>query len=537
MRSAWLLLTAAGLVVGWPSAAADSPEIGSVEQHSEGACSPPIINNQGHVSISCPGVAPEALRYLENSLTEQLSRLDERLSHLEESDRTIRNLNELSDNLRKQADDWAQRYRELSTRQAESQNDSEQAKQAHELIQQGEFAKAEEILEALATKEEDDVVRAAATQYDLGTLAMLRFDPPGALPHYEKAFRYQPDNLTYTITYARAAYGERHYLDAEKAINQALDAEKISGNRGPPDRRFAIAATLLMLGEAHMGMSRSAAAEKVFSQATQICRELATSDPASDTYRQLLANAQLDSGLLYFDAGRSKEAETALSDALVSERDLAKRSYPGAKVQLVTILNDLAMVYGQTNDNTKGENLAKEALQLSSELSSTNLMVSRQFVSTTEINLGGLYINMLRFEEAENIYKDALKIRKDLASHAPGAFRPDVAKILVDLSIVYELTNKFTDAEKALNDAIEIYRDEAQRNPDSFGGALADALIRIASLRKKNGQLKEEKEALTEAKNIVEPLMINNPSIYSGIIAKITDDILENQKLSSELKP
>src|SRR5271156_3505865 len=129
MRSAWLLLTAAGLVVGWPSAAADSPEIGSVEQHSEGACSPPIINNQGHVSISCPGVAPEALRYLENNLTEQFSRLDERLSHLEESDRTIRNLNELSDNLRKQADDWAQQYRELSTRLAESQNDSEQAKQ------------------------------------------------------------------------------------------------------------------------------------------------------------------------------------------------------------------------------------------------------------------------------------------------------------------------------------------------------------------------------------------------------------------------
>ena len=190
MRSAWLL-TAAGLVVGWlnTSAAADSPQIGSVEQHSEGAYSSPIFNNQGQVSISCSGVDPEALRYLESYLTGQFSRVDEQLSHLENSDRTIRNLNDLNDNLRKQADDWAQRYRELSARLAESPDDSEQAKQAHELIKQGEFAKAEVILEALANKEEDNVARAAATQFDLGDLAILRFDPASALPHYEKAFR------------------------------------------------------------------------------------------------------------------------------------------------------------------------------------------------------------------------------------------------------------------------------------------------------------------------------------------------------------
>ena len=275
MWSAWLL-TVTGLVVGWPNAAAaGASQIGSVEQHSEGACSPPIINNQGQVSISCAGVAPEALRYLESNLTEQFRRLDERLSHLEESDRTIRNLNELSDNLRKQADDWAQRYRELSARLAQSPDDNEQAKQAHELIQQGEFAKAEAILEALASKEERDVARAAATQYDLGDVAMLRFDPPGALPHYEKAFRYQPDNLTFTIRYAMVAFGERHYADAEKAINLALDAEKLSGNRGPTDRRPAIAATLLMLGEVHLNTSRPAAAEKAFSQAIEIGRDLA----------------------------------------------------------------------------------------------------------------------------------------------------------------------------------------------------------------------------------------------------------------------
>jgi hypothetical protein len=65
----------------------------------------------------------------------------------------------------------------LSARLAESRDHSDQAKQAHELIQQGEFDKAETILQGLATKEEDDVARAAATQYDLGDMAR-RHPPP-----------------------------------------------------------------------------------------------------------------------------------------------------------------------------------------------------------------------------------------------------------------------------------------------------------------------------------------------------------------------
>jgi tetratricopeptide (TPR) repeat protein len=193
------LLVAAGLVAGSPNlrAAAPPPQIGSIEQYSGGPCSPPIVHNEGQVSISCSGVNEKALRYLESQLSEQFRRLSEQLRGLDESGRTIRNLNDLNDNLRRQADEWAKLYTELSARLSKAEDNSEQAKRAHELIQQGEFAKAEAILQALATKEEDDVERAAATQHDLGDVAMLRFDPGDALPHYEKAFRYRPDNPLY----------------------------------------------------------------------------------------------------------------------------------------------------------------------------------------------------------------------------------------------------------------------------------------------------------------------------------------------------
>src|SRR6266436_981230 len=219
--AAWFL-AASGLVLGWPNAA--SPQTSRIEQHSQGACSPPIVNNQGQVSISCPGVAPEALHYLETQLSEQFGRLGEQLRSFDDSARTIRNLNDLNENLRQQADDWARRYREFSESLAESRDDSAQAKEARELIQKGEFAKAEAILQKLANRAEDDVARAAAYQYDLGDVAMLRFDPAGALPHYEKAFRYRPDDPRYADGYAEAANRERRYAKAEKGWDAALQS-------------------------------------------------------------------------------------------------------------------------------------------------------------------------------------------------------------------------------------------------------------------------------------------------------------------------
>ena len=266
-----------GLTLGSPglSIAGAPPQTGSIQQHSEGACSPPIVNNEGHISISCPGVAPEALHYLENQLSEQFGRLNEKLRSLNDTQRTIRNLHDLVDNLHKQADDWAQRYHDLSARLAESGNDSEQAKQAHDLIQRGEFAKAEALLQAMAAKEEGDVTRAAATQYDLGDLAMLRFDARSALPqHYEKAFRYRSDNPRYADGYARAAYTERNYAEAERGWTAALQISRALAAHDPGAYRPDVATTLNNLGNLYSDTGRLADADKAYSEALTIRRDL-----------------------------------------------------------------------------------------------------------------------------------------------------------------------------------------------------------------------------------------------------------------------
>jgi tetratricopeptide (TPR) repeat protein len=249
---AYFLTGALCAATAGPDAWADTraAQIGSIEQRSEGPCSPPIINNEGHVSISCQAVDGNALKYLEDKLSEQFRQLSDQLRGLNDSSRTIRNLNDLNDALRQQADDWSRRYRELSERLAQTEGNSARAKRANELIETGEFAEAETILESLSAEAEKEIDRAAATQYDLGHIAMLRFDPARALPHYDKAFRYRPDEPNYAAGYAEAAFAEGNFPEAEKGWKASLEAERtrISRDADPDLARSNIAAALNNLG-------------------------------------------------------------------------------------------------------------------------------------------------------------------------------------------------------------------------------------------------------------------------------------------------
>jgi tetratricopeptide (TPR) repeat protein len=271
-----LLLALTGFTAFLGSSMGAFPQTSSIEQRSEGACSPPIVNNEGHISISCQGVSPEALHFLENQLSEQFGRLNEQLRGLNDAQRTISNLNDLVDNLHKQADGWAQRYHELSARLAENGDSSEQAKQAHELIQKGEFAEAEAILENLATKQEGDVARAAATQFNLGDLAMLRFDPPAALPRYERAYRLETNNYTYALRYGATASNNRDYADAEDALRQALKAT----DGFPENTTHGVnnAVVFDLLSNVYINTNRLSLAEDAVSKVSLNCKSLSKTD-------------------------------------------------------------------------------------------------------------------------------------------------------------------------------------------------------------------------------------------------------------------
>ena len=460
-----------GALLTWSACASADTRI---EKRSESPCSPPIVNNAGQVSIKCPGFDKEALLYLENQLSQQFRLLNEKLHSIDDSSRTVRNQNDLIDILRKQAHDWEQRYSELSARLADSPDDSEKATQAHALIRQGEFDKAEAILQELATKQEAQVARAAATQYDLGDLAMLRFAPTAALLHYDKAFRYEPDNPLYADGYATAAYGERNYAEAEKGWTTALQRQRDLAAHDPDAYRPDLAMTLNTLGILYRETGRLADAEKADTEALSIFRDLAAQN--SGAYRPDLAMTLNTLGILYRETGRLADAEQADTEAVLIFCDLAAHN-PGAyRPDIATALNTLGSLYDATGRLADAEQADTETLSIFRDLAAHSPGAYRPKVATTLNTLGSLYRNTGRLADAEKADTEALSIGRDLAAHDLGAYRPDLAMTLNTLGILYSETGRFADAEKADTEALSIFRDLAAHDPDAYRTKLAEVL-------------------------------------------------------------
>jgi tetratricopeptide (TPR) repeat protein len=531
MRAVWLLALSA-VLLGLPHSA--SAQTSRIEQHSEGACSPPITNNQGHITIDCPGVAPEALRYLENQLSDQFQRVSERLRSLDDSARTIRNLNDLNETLRQQADDWARRYRELSARLAESRDDSVQAEQAHALIQRGEFAKAEAILQALADKQEDDVARAAATQYDLGDIAMLRFDPVTALPHYEKAFRYRPDNPRYADGYAEAAFFNLQLPEAEKGWAAALQLYRdLAGH--DPSALPALGKTLNKLGILYMGTGRPAKADETISEAVTIYRDLAARDPGS--YQPDLALAIANLGNTYLTTGRPTDADKAFSEALTIYRDLAARNPGSHQLQLAATLNLFGNLEVNTGRLADAEKVITEAVTIERDLAARGSDDNRFALAITLDNLGNLYSTAGRLADADKAYSEALTIYRDLAVHGLRAYQAGLAATLSTLGNVYAITGRLADADKAYNEAVTIYRDLAVHAVGTYQAGLAATLSALGNVHATTGRLADAEKAYSEALTIYRDLEASNPA-YASNIASLTRALAELRgKLSSSSPP
>jgi tetratricopeptide (TPR) repeat protein len=542
------LLAMASFTLGWSGVSIGaSPQAASIEQNSQGACSSPIINNNGHISISCPGVAPEALHYLETQLSEQLGGLykelhnvSSKLPDLNDSQQTITNLNHLNAILREQADDWAHKYRDLSQRLAESGNDSEQAKHAHDLIKRGEFAKAEAILEGLANKEEADVIRAAATQYDLGELAMIRFDARSALPHYEKAFRYTPDNPRYANGYARAADTERNYAEAERGWIAALQLNRELSAHDPGTYRPDVADTLNKLAMLYSDTGRLADADKAHSEALTIYRELAAHDPG--TYQPYVADTLNKLAMLYSDtgrlagrlAGRLDDADKAYSEALTIFRDLAAHD-PGVYRPIVAAtLNNLGNLYRHTGRLDDADKAYSEALTIFRDLAAHDPGVYRPDVATALTSLGVLYWNTGHLADADKAYSEALTIYRDLAAHNPGVYQPYVAVTLNLFGMLYHWnTGRLADADKAHSEALTIYRDLAAHDPGAYQPYVADTLTSLGVVYWNTGRLADAEKALREALTIDRDLASSNPT-YASAIAFLTNLLSE---LRAKLSP
>ena len=111
----------------------------------------------------------------------------------------------------------------------------------------------------------------------------------------------------------------------------------------------------------------------------------------------------------------------------------------------------------------------KQALEIRQRLAKDNPKAYEPDVAGTLNNLALLYSDTQRFTEAEDMYKQALEIYQRLAKDNPKAYEPYVAGTLFNLGALYYVEmNKQGEGKIMFQKALEYYRRLAINTPTAY---------------------------------------------------------------------
>src|SRR5439155_604447 len=421
-----------------------------IVQETGGWCSPAIANVTGKVTVNCVGVDPRALQRLNAELN-----------------RT--NL-KLADKIRK-ANQWTTRYKEVEEQLSKTSDDRGLSRKAEEYLHAGELEKAGSVLDEVLSKEEPGVDRAAIDHYSRGQLFELQFRPLDALPHFEKAYQYRPEEAQFGLRYATALADEKDFKRAEPVFLATLARVRELAKTSPAANQPYVAGTLNNLADLYSETQRLKEAEAGYLEALGIRRELAKANPAAYQFDVAMTLNSLAS--LYRDTQRANEGEAAYLEALDIYRQLAKSNPATYEPFVAGTLNNLAILYNHTQRVKEGEAAYVEARDIFRQLTKTNPAAYQPDLALTLNNLGNLYRNTQRLKEAETAFLEALGIRRELAKANPAAYQPYVANTLNNLALLYTITRRLKEAQMAYQEALDIYRPLADENPAAYKTYLA----------------------------------------------------------------
>ena len=131
------------------------------------------------------------------------------------------------------------------------------------------------ILDKILAPDENRVDQAARNHFNRASAYELKFELAEAIPHYEKAYRYGPNEFMYASYYALLLLNQHQYGVAEVVWNNALRLAR--------DRAFLpdVATTLNNRGLLFWYTKRLKEAESDYTEALGIQRQLATENPAA----------------------------------------------------------------------------------------------------------------------------------------------------------------------------------------------------------------------------------------------------------------
>ena len=181
-------------------------------------------------------------------------------------------------------------------------------------------------------------------------------------------------------------------------------------------------------------------------------------------------------------------AEEVLGRALLRLHTLARTDPNAYQPKVAATLNNLAILYSDTQRPKEAEDACKAALDIYGALDKTNPNAYQPDVAETLNNLAFLYWHTQRLKEAESSFKESVDIFRVLAKANPNAYQPDVAEKLYNLATFYKDVQRLNEAEDAYREALEIYRDLAKANPSIYQPKVERTLKALSSLADKAEQ-------------------------------------------------
>jgi len=159
----------------------------------------------------------------------------------------------------------------------------------------------------------------------------------------------------------------------------------------------------------------------------------------------LRAELLIDEALNLRKHGEYSKAESNLNKAL----KIYEENFVSNKLEIATVLNNIALVKIYAGNLEMAETLLKKVLTIrKKELGTNNCLIANSLN-----NLGSVYGRLGRYSEAEPLFLRALEIRQNNLEE----FDYKIAESLNNLAAVYHVQKKYAEAEKIFKQVLNIF--------------------------------------------------------------------------------
>jgi tetratricopeptide (TPR) repeat protein len=520
-----------------------APAQATIPQFSGKWCDPVTSNVTGKITINCIGIDPRALDVLSTELDRTNAQADERV---------------------RQANEWAEKYKQLEKRLEDAGETSELSRQAQDFLRKGQFAQAGAVLDRIIAQEQKTLDRLAADHYNRAMVYQLQFDHASAIPHLEKAHRFSPDSWRYGADYAIALAQENRF-DEEKAVYLDFYGEGKKTTTKMKSEDVPYGALMAASGARFFVQRRQfEPAEKLFKLALEGLKGLIVTDPsrffdawisihddlgslystlekydeALDQYTQALATENLAAendpdavrpyqgrtwwriGDLHQRQGNLKEAMSAYQKAAKLFEDAAGGDPQRYRMEQAEIVLGMVQVARANNQPDVAEAGIPPVLEIFRELAEKNPAVYQPRLAMALNTLGDIYLDQNKLPQAESSYQETLELWRNLAKGAPKIYQWHVAETLNHLAVVYGQTPDMAKGEAVSREELTLWRGLYESDPSEYRFPFVQNLNNLAQFALAQEHWSEAEKYSREAMEAARQLAKDKPSTFPGELVK-----------------